>query len=121
METPVSLERGTFDVPTPESPEAAKYPHVWLDNLKGVVIPEEGEIRFRYSRKRLTVSVTDDATTQNVELCLKAITDICDCEKEDGSMKDEPKDADEALETLLSTITEEDMKDESEDDNPEKY
>lgn len=120
METPVPLKR-EFPKTIPMSPEVADYPHVWLDNLKGVVIPEEGEIRFRYSRKRLTISVTDDAKSQSVELCLKAITDICDCEKEDGSMKDEPKDADEALEALMSTITEEDMEDESEDDNPEKY
>lgn len=123
MENPISLKHDYAEpLNAPEISFDMGYPRVWLDKIKGVVIPEEGEIRFRYSRKRLTVDVTDSGTSQSVELCLKSITDICDCEREDGTMKDEDgKDSDAAIEKLMKSLSEDDLEDESEDDNPDKY
>ena len=110
-----------------EVPESAKYPHVWLDSLQDIDIPEEGEIRFRYSRTKKIETETKDNETTSVELCLKAITDICDCEgKEDDGMNEPDSmpsdgDAEKALDRIMSELNDEDMEDESEDDNPAKY
>lgn len=124
---PISLKLGS-PVGDPVSPlnVSDNFPRVWLDNLQEVDIPEEGEIRFRYSRKKKVETETKDNETVSVELCLKAITDICDCEgKEDDGMNepdDMPKDAEEALDRIMKNLGEEDMEDdESEDDNPAKY
>lgn len=116
---PIPLSVSYPEAPGPVGPSG---PRVFLDNLQGVELPEEGEIRFRYSRMNKTErEPRHGEETVSYELCLKAITDICDCEgKEDDGMS-EPKDADEALDKLAEGLTEEDMEDESEDDNPDKY
>ncbi len=109
-----------FSEAIPVAPGGAEFPHVWLNRLRDVEIPEEGEIRFRYSRRKKVETETKNDETCDYELCLKAITDICDCEgKEDDGMSD-PK-ADEVMDDMLEKLTEEDMEDESEDDNPDKY
>lgn len=98
----------------PVTPSDPSFPTVWLNDLRGVDIPEEGEIRFRYSRVRKTETETKHDETCSYELTLKAITDICDCgeEEEDGK---------ENMDRLMEDLKDEDMVDESEDDNPAKY
>ena len=112
----------------PQPPDVSdQYPRVWLDNLQEVDIPEEGEIRFRYSRKKKIETETKDNETLSVELCLKAITDICDCEGKEDDGLSEPdnmpsdSDAESALDRIMKELGDEDMEDESEDDNPSKY
>lgn len=120
---PVSLMNSpSTSLGTPVSPMETpnKFPHVWLDGLQEVDIPEEGEIRFRYSRKKKIETETKDNETTSVELCLKAITDICDCkDKEDDGMnepEDMPReeDAESALERIMSELKDEDMEEEDE-------
>lgn len=116
---PVPLKIDFSSVAHPET-ATAEFPHVWLNRLRDVDIPEEGEIRFRYSRRKKVETETRGDETCDYELCLKAITDICDCEgKEDDGLSD-PK-ADEVMDEMFEKLTEEDMADESEDDNPDKY
>jgi len=107
------------------SPSELPGPTVYLDSIPvDLDIPEEGEIRFRYSRRRRTLTDAKNDSRQSVELCLKAITDICDCEgkdKENNDEKREEKDADEVFDALIVELTDEDYVDESEDDNPDKY
>jgi hypothetical protein len=122
---PVSLRRPDFDsFAVPSSPEG---PTVYLTNLPAdLEIPLEGEIRFRYSRQDLTISVNERGAHKQVTLCLKKITDVCDCEGKGEEEDDGPelprkaKDADEVLTQLLDELSE-DYIDESEDDNPDKY
>lgn len=111
---PISLQVQGLN--SPVAPESPNFPTVWLDDLRGVELPEEGEIRFRYSRVRKTETETKDDETCTFELQLKAIIDICGCSEEetDGSGKDE-------MDKLMEGLGEEDLKDESEDDNPDKY
>lgn len=66
---------------------------------------------------------------------LKKITDICDCKGKDAEYNEdrgeemdsedegesEEMDAEDALDAIMEDLDEEDMVDESEDDNPEKY
>lgn len=130
---PVSLKREDF-VPMPfGGPD--KFPKLWLDGLTDVEIPEEGEIRFRFSRIAKIEKEDRSGETTSVELVLKKITDICDCKGKDaeynedrgGEMgsedegENEEMDAEEALDSIMEDLDEEDMVDESEDDNPEKY
>lgn len=130
---PVSLKREDF-VPMPfGGPE--KFPRLWLDGLTDVDIPEEGEIRFRFSRISKIEKEDRSGETMSVELVLKKITDICDCKGKDAEYNEdrgeetesedegetEEMDADEALDSIMEDLDEEDMIDESEDDNPEKY
>lgn len=130
---PVSLKREDF-VPMPfGGPE--KFPRLWLDGLTDVDIPEEGEIRFRFSRISKIEKEDRSGETTSVELVLKKITDICDCKGKDAEYNEdrgeemesedegesEEMDADEALDAIMEDLDEEDMIDESEDDNPDKY
>lgn len=130
---PVSLKREDF-VPMPfGGPD--KFPKLWLDGLTDVDIPEEGEIRFRFSRIAKIEKEDRNGETTSVELVLKKITDICDCKGKDAEYNEdrgeevesedegetEEMDADEALDSIMEDLDEEDMIDESEDDNPEKY
>lgn len=130
---PVSLKREDF-VPMPfGGPE--KFPRLWLDGLTDVDIPEEGEIRFRFSRISKIEKEDRSGETTSVELVLKKITDICDCKGKDAEYNEdrgeemesedegevEEMDAEEALDSIMEDLDEEDMMDESEDDNPEKY
>lgn len=130
---PVSLKREDF-VPMPfGGPD--KFPKLWLDGLTDVEIPEEGEIRFRFSRIAKIEKEDRSGESTSVELVLKKITDICDCKGKDaeynedtgGEMDSEEEsdgeemDAEEALDSIMEDLGEEDMVDESEDDNPEKY
>jgi hypothetical protein len=130
---PVSLKREDF-VPMPfGGPE--KFPRLWLDGLTDVDIPEEGEIRFRFSRIAKIEKEDRSGETTSVELVLKKITDICDCKGKDAEYNEnrgeemesddegenEEMDAEEALDSIMEDLDEEDMVDESEDDNPEKY
>lgn len=130
---PVSLKREDF-VPMPfGGPE--KFPRLWLDGLTDVDIPEEGEIRFRFSRISKIEKEDRSGETTSVELVLKKITDICDCKGKDAEYNEdrgeemesedegenEEMDAEEALDSIMEDLDEEDMIDESEDDNPEKY
>lgn len=110
-----------FSETAPSTASSPEFPHVWLNRLRNVDIPEEGEIRFRYSRRKKVETETRGDETCDYELCLKAITDICDCEgKEDDGLGDISK-ANEVMDEMLDKLTEEDMEDESEDDNPDKY
>jgi hypothetical protein len=120
---PVSLKREDF-VPMPfGGPD--KFPRLWLDGLTDVDIPEEGEIRFRFSRIAKIEKEDRSGESTSVELVLKTITDICDCEGKDAenneSEYDEEMDAEDAMESLMEDLEDEDMIDESEDDNPDKY
>ena len=130
---PVSLKREDF-VPMPfGGPD--KFPRLWLDGLTDVDIPEEGEIRFRFSRIAKIEKEDRSGETTSVELVLKKITDICDCKGKDAEYNEnrgeemesedegenEEMDAEEALDSIMEDLDEEDMVDESEDDNPEKY
>jgi len=130
---PVTLKREDF-VPMPfGGPE--KFPRLWLDGLTDVDIPEEGEIRFRFSRIAKIEKEDRSGETTSVELVLKKITDICDCKGKDAEYNEdrgeemdsedegenEEMDAEEALDSIMEDLDEEDMVDESEDDNPEKY
>lgn len=121
---PISLKRDDYSIPMPEMPDSC--PRVFLDHLSDVDLPEEGEIRFRYSRIRKTTTEEGEKETSSYELKLKAITDICDCKGRDAENNeeeedDEEMDSEEALEKLMEDLSEDDMEDESEDDNPEKY
>ena len=117
---PVSLKQsypGTpFGIPEPTNP----YPRLFLDNLRGVDIPEEGEIRFRYSRLVKTEREDRTGESVSVELCLKKITDICDCKGRDEE-NNEPetearaKDTEETLDDLMESMDDEDME-EAEDE-----
>jgi hypothetical protein len=102
-----------------------KFPRLWLDGLTDVDIPEEGEIRFRFSRIAKIEKEDRSGESTSVELVLKTITDICDCEGKDAenneSEYDEEMDAEDAMESLMEDLEDEDMIDESEDDNPDKY
>jgi hypothetical protein len=130
---PVSLKREDF-VPMPfGGPD--KFPKLWLDGLTDVDIPEEGEIRFRFSRIAKIEKEDRSGESTSVELVLKKITDICDCKGKDAEYNEnrgeemesedegenEEMDAEEALDSIMEDLDEEDMVDESEDDNPEKY
>jgi hypothetical protein len=130
---PVSLKREDF-APMPfGGPD--KFPKLWLDGLTDVDIPEEGEIRFRFSRIAKIEKEDRSGESTSVELVLKKITDICDCKGKDAEynenrgeeMESEDEgenkemDAEEALDAIMEDLDEEDMMDESEDDNPEKY
>lgn len=130
---PVSLKREDF-VPMPfGGPD--KFPKLWLDGLTDVEIPEEGEIRFRFSRIAKIEKEDRSGETTSVELVLKKITDICDCKGKDAEYNEdrgeemdsedegetEEMDAEDALDAIMEDLDEEDMVDESEDDNPEKY
>ena len=119
---PISLNREDF-VPMPfGGPE--KFPRLWLDGLTDVDIPEEGEIRFRFSRISKIEKEDRSGETTSVELVLKKITDICDCKGKDAEYNEdrgEEMDSEEALDSIMEDLDEEDMVDESEDDNPEKY
>ena len=130
---PVSLKREDF-VPMPfGGPD--KFPKLWLDGLTDVDIPEEGEIRFRFSRIAKIEKEDRSGESTSVELVLKKITDICDCKGKDAEYNEdrgeemesedegenEEMDAEEALDSIMEDLDEEDMMDESEDDNPEKY
>ena len=125
---PVSLKRNDFPAPTSFGPD--KFPRLWLDGLQGVEIPEEGEIRFRFSRLAKIEKEDRMGESLSVELSLKTITDICDCKgrdaknnepEEEDEMEDEEMDAEDAMDSLMEDLDEEDMTDESEDDNPDKY
>jgi len=108
---PIPLKRNL-----PESafltPSSGDYPHLYLDNLKGVDIPEEGEIRFRYSRLVKTEREDRNGESISVELCLKKITDICDCKGRDAEYNEDDsapeKDTDETLDDLMESMDEED-------------
>ena len=130
---PVSLKREDF-APMPFGmPD--KFPKLWLDGLTDVEIPEEGEIRFRFSRIAKIEKEDRSGETTSVELVLKKITDICDCKGKDAEYNEdrgeemdsedegetEEMDAEDALDAIMGDLDEEDMMDESEDDNPEKY
>lgn len=130
---PVSLKREDF-APMPfGGPD--KFPKLWLDGLTDVDIPEEGEIRFRFSRIAKIEKEDRSGESTSVELVLKKITDICDCKGKDAEYNEdrgeemesedegenEEMDAEEALDAIMEDLDEEDMMDESEDDNPEKY
>lgn len=130
---PVSLKREDF-APMPfGGPD--KFPKLWLDGLTDVDIPEEGEIRFRFSRIAKIEKEDRSGESTSVELVLKKITDICDCKGKDAEYNEdrgeemesedegenEEMDAEEALDSIMEDLDEEDMMDESEDDNPEKY
>lgn len=136
---PVSLKREDF-APMPfGGPD--KFPKLWLDGLTDVDIPEEGEIRFRFSRIAKIEKEDRSGESTSVELVLKKITDICDCKGKDAAYNEpgmegdmeseddmgeeedssEPMDAEEALDAIMEKLDESDMIDESEDDNPEKY
>lgn len=130
---PVSLKRE--DLPPMVFGGPDKYPRLWLDGLTDVDIPEEGEIRFRFSRIAKIEKEDRSGETTSVELVLKKITDICDCKGKDAEYNEdrgeemesedegevEEMDAEEALDSIMEDLDEEDMMDESEDDNPEKY
>jgi hypothetical protein len=120
---PVSLKRNDFPAPMSFGPD--KFPRLWLDGLQGVEIPEEGEIRFRFSRLAKIEKEDRAGESLSVELSLKTITDICDCKGKDAenneSEYDEEMDAEDAMESLMEDLEDEDMIDESEDDNPDKY
>jgi hypothetical protein len=112
---PLNVDFSGGAVVAASSPE---FPHVWLNRLRDVDIPEEGEIRFRYSRKKKVETETRTDETCDYELCLKAITDICDCADKEPDGMDDPE---AALDRLAEDLKDEDMVDESEDDNPDKY
>lgn len=121
---PVSLKADpSYNLPV--SPSELPGPTVYLDTLPvDLDIPEEGEIRFRYSRRRRILTDAKSDARQSVELCLKTITDICDCkgkDEENNDGKKEAKDADEVFDALIIELKDEDYVDESEDDNPDKY
>jgi len=112
---PISLQVQGLN--SPVAPENPNFPTVWLNDLRGVELPEEGIISFRYSRARKTETETPQDETCSYELILKSITDVCDCSEEDGG-EDSNKDE---MDKLMESLDEEDLKDESEDDNPAKY
>lgn len=94
-----------------------EYPHLFLSDLRGVDIPEEGEIRFRYSRLVKTEREDKTGESTSVELCLKKITDICDCKGRDAEYNEEesdggPKDAEESLDELMESLDESELEDE---------
>lgn len=112
---PISLSHQPGDMPfTPPGPIR---PRVFLDRLKEVELPKEGEIRFRYSRIKKIETETKTDETCDYELELHAITDICDCADKEPA----DKDAEESIVELMDELSEDDMVDESEDDNPAKY
>jgi len=113
---PIPLKPDFSDSPVPVNPSEG--PTVWLSRLRDVDIPEEGEIRFRYSRKKKVETETRADETCDYELCLKAITDICDCADKEPDGMDDP---DAAMDRLAEDLKDEDLVDESEDDNPSKY
>ena len=127
---PISLEKNK-DLPMLPSPPMGfgpNFPTLWLDDLQDVEIPEEGEIRFRFSRVSKTEIEDRKGERMSVELKLKSITDICDCEGDDEENNEPEKankmDADSMMESLMGDLDVEElnnMQDESEDDNPEKY
>jgi len=117
---PISLKPAEYvnSIPGPYS----SFPLVHLDALTDVDLPEEGEIRFRFSRRRKTEVETHDGETVSYELCLKAITDICDCKGKDAENNDPESDKyEDHMDKMMDEMTENDMVDESEDDNPDKY
>ncbi len=99
----------------PITPSDSSFPTVWLNDLRDVELPEEGIISFRFSRARKTETETPEDETCSYELRLKAITDVCACEEE------EAEDGRENMDKLMEGLKDEEMIDESEDDNPEKY
>lgn len=110
-----------MDMASPDP--SRRYPHVYIPLKDGADIPEEGEIRFRYSRIRISANIDKNGATGDVQLCLTAITDICDCEGKDDEENDleEKKDTSDIMDELMSKLAESDMEDDSEDSNPEKY
>lgn len=109
---PISLQVQGLN--SPVAVESPNFPTVWLNDLRGVELPEEGEIRFRYSRVRKTETETKDDETCSYELTLKSITDVCDCGEEEDDGK-------EPMDRLMEGLDEAELIDESEDDNPAKY
>lgn len=125
---PVSLKKEINRDPFVIKPMSSEFPTLWLDDLQDVEIPEEGEIRFRFSRVSKTEIEDRKGERMSVELKLKSITDICDCEGDDEENNEPEKadkmDADSMMESLMGDLDVEElnnMEDESEDDNPEKY
>jgi hypothetical protein len=128
---PVSLKKNNPDnspmfMGMSELPKTAEFPSLWLDDLKGVEIPEEGEIRLRFSRISKTETEDQKGERMSVQLKLKAITDICDCKGRDAENNEEEigseeMDAEDAMESLMEDLDLSEVEDESEDDNPEKY
>lgn len=107
-------------------PKISEFPSLWLDDLRGVEIPEEGEIRFRFSRISKTETEDQMGERMSVQLKLKAITDVCDCDGRDAENNEEESeieelDAEDVIDRLMEDFDPLEVKDESEDDNPEKY
>jgi len=128
MKNPIPLTR-SFSAELIMPPSESYSPTVDLNRVKGLEsLPEEGEIRFRYSRIRQSTTEDETGTHYSCTLKLKSITDICDCEGKDEENNEperaEKVNADEALDSLMEELDVEElenMEDESEDDNPEKY
>ncbi len=128
---PISLKKEINRDPFVIKPMSSEFPTLWLDGLEGIKIPEEGEIRLRFSRISKTETEDREGERMSVQLKLKAITDLCDCKGRDAKNNDdeegsdvEAMDADAVMQSLMEELDVEEldaMKDESEDDNPEKY
>lgn len=125
---PVSLKKNNPDNGPMfmDMSKIAEFPSLWLDELKGVEIPEEGEIRLRFSRISKTETKDQKGERMSVQLKLKAITDICDCKGRDAENNEEETeseemDAEDVMESLMEDLDLSEVEDESEDDNPEKY
>jgi hypothetical protein len=128
---PISLKKEINRDPFVIKTMPSEFPTLWLDGLEGIKIPEEGEIRLRFSRISKTETEDREGERMSVQLKLKAITDLCDCKGRDAKNNDdeegsdvEDMDADAVMQSLMDELDVEEldaMKDESEDDNPEKY
>ena len=115
---PVSLKSEFLTSCCPPSPSDSSYPTVYLQDVKGLAIPEEGEITFTFKRDRLDGSLDKHGGKLSASLCLKEILNVKEVDIEpEGDER-----AEEAVEKLFEALSEADLPvDESEDDNPSKY
>ena len=117
-----------MSVPSPCCPEAAfgseddsQYPRVWLADLKGMLLPECGEITFTFKRKRLEGVLSGDGNKLSADLCLKSILSVKETESDEEEYEEDER-ADDVVEKLFEGLSEADLvPDESEDDNQDKY
>lgn len=108
---PISLKQNySSDIPMPVGPEDSWCPTVDLSGVKGLdELPEEGEIRFRYSRIRQSTTEDAEGSHYSATLKLKAITDICDCDgrtPEYNEPRRESRDVEAVLDGLMEELEE---------------
>ena len=108
---PIPLKQNfSSDIPMVTSQEDSWCPTVDLSRVKDLnELPEEGEIRFRYSRIRQSTTEDMEGTHYSATLKLKAITDVCDCDgrtPEYDEPRREAKDVDAVLDELMDELEE---------------